>query len=469
MQGGSWQNSRAKKATRRSERDSNLYSATIMSNPRPGRPHNLLIDVAWFVPALAMFSLAAFVRHPAIAIALLLGDGLTMIAIAHAAHLRRRPVDIEPLVLGGAAYTALLAAYAAVFALVAFFPSRLILASPSFSAALLLSAAVFVLLLAPWRGWPAFGLAALLDELRARRRPPGLAETINNSVELAHRLTAREDLYFPQGLIVSLALIALCVYALVLAPLAHWLIVRASLAAILDQRDLLRPSHHHDARPQRTPPSLEAAITSLPSVSVAVPVSVATPAPVPAPAPIDQGELDARLLRHARGCDGAAALAALAQGADPNLVPDAGDRDQRSVVVLACVAQDLALLRTLIAKGADITRAHAGLTPLIAATRDSYQGRPDVVVTLLTNGADPQCADSEGNTPLHFAVRAAEPTVAALLCDASAPIDAVNREGYTPLAIACALGRGDLVRFLIERRADVHVERAVPALIAAAA
>ena len=42
-----------------------------MSNPRPGRPHNLLIDVAWFVPALAAFSLAVFVRHPAVAIALL--------------------------------------------------------------------------------------------------------------------------------------------------------------------------------------------------------------------------------------------------------------------------------------------------------------------------------------------------------------------------------------------------------------
>ena len=88
-----------------------------MSNPRPGHPHKLLIDLAWFVPALAVFSLAVFVRHPAVAIALLVGDGLTMIAIAHALHLRRRPADVEPLVLGGMAYTALLAAYAAVFAL----------------------------------------------------------------------------------------------------------------------------------------------------------------------------------------------------------------------------------------------------------------------------------------------------------------------------------------------------------------
>lgn len=468
-----------------------------MSNPRPGRPHNLLIDLAWFLPALAVFSLAAFVRHPAVAIALFVGNGLTMVAITHALHLRRRPVDIEPLVLGGAAYGVLLAVYAAVFALVAFFPSRLILAHVSFATALLLAAAV-VLLLAPWRGWPAFGLAALLDELRTRRRPPGLGETVGNSVDLAHRLTAREDLYFPQGLAVSLAVFALTLgtfaiagigvdlsettrlfalgaYALVLAPLCHWLMVRTSLAAILDQRDLLRPAHPRDARPQRTPPSLDTTGAPAQPVSAAAPEPVAVPAPAsispstPASVPVDQAQLDARLLRHARACDGVAALAALAQGADPNFVPHAGERDQRSVVVLACVAQDLTLLRALIAKGADINRAHAGLTPLIAATRDSYQGRPDVVVTLLTNGADPHCVDAEGNTPLHFAVRAAEPTVAALLCDASAPVDAINREGHTPLAIACALGRSDLVRFLLERRAAVHVAGAVPALIAAAA
>ena len=453
-----------------------------MSNGRPGRPQNLLISLAWFVPALAVFSLAAFVRHPAIVLAFLAGNALTMVAVAQALRVHRGAAA------GGAAYGVLLAAYAAVFALVAFFPSRLILGEASLAAALLLSAAVFVLLLAPWRAWPAFGLAPLSGALFARH---GVGTALERSLDISHRLTAREDLYFPHGLVASLALfaltlgafvladigvalpettrlIALGVYALALAPLAHWLIARASLQALLDQRDLLRGDRvrRNDVRPASKPMRIEPAMT-VPAATLASPEADA--APVAAPPAIDQAELDARLLRHARAGESAAARAALAQGADPNLVPDAGDRDQRPVVVLACVAQDLALLRALIAQGADINRLHAGLTPLIAATRDSYQGRPDVVVTLLTNGADPHCADAEGNTPLHFAVRAAEPTVAALLCDASAPIDAVNREGYTPLAIACALGRTDLVRFLIERRARAEVDGAVPALIAAAA
>ncbi len=454
-----------------------------MSNPKPGRLKNLLIDLAWFAPALAVFSLAAFVRHPATVFALLAGNALTMAAVVHALRTGHRTSDAAGPLRGGTAYVLLLAVYTAIFALVAFFPSRLILTNASLGAALLLSAAVFVLLLAPWRAWPAFGLAPLLEELSARRRPA--AATVERSVDFAHRLTARDDLFFPHGLIVSLALfaltlgafaiaevgvelpettrwIALAVYAVVLAPLAHWLIVRASLQAALAQRDLLRSDRGRRAAVPRREPVLSEPTTAPPE---AAPTA---PSPPSAPA-VDQAELDASLLRHARSCQGAAALAALARGADPNLVPSPGDRDQRSVVVLACVAQDLALLRALIAKGADINRVHAGLTPLIAATRDSYQGRPDVVMTLLTNGAHPQCVDAEANTPLHFAVRAAEPTVAALLCDASAPIDAVNREGYTPLAIACALGRSDLVRFLLERRADVDVDGAVPALIAAAA
>ncbi|MBN8886842.1 MAG: ankyrin repeat domain-containing protein [Rudaea sp.] len=453
-----------------------------MSKPRPGRPQNFFFDLACFLPALAVFSLAAFVRHPAIALALIVGNALTMAAVTHALHRGRKTSFASKLAPGAVAYFVLLAAYAAVFALVAFFPSRLILGSASLAAALLLSAAVFVLLLAPWRAWPAFGLAPLFDDLFPARKPGGMPATIERSVDLAHRLTGREDLFFPQGLVVSLSLfvltfgafaiaeigieldettrlIALAVYALVCAPLAHWLIVRASFGALLAQRDLMRRTRgRRDAVQKREPTWAEPEAVSAPAEASA-----------PPPAPIDQAELDAALLRHARGCQGKAALGALAQGADPNFVPAPGDRDQRSVIVLACVAQDLALLRALIAKGADINRMHAGLAPLIAATRDSYQGRPDVVITLLTNGADPHCVDADGNTPLHFAVRAAEPTVAALLCDASAPIDAVNREGYTPLAIACALGRGDLARFLLERRADVEIEAALPALIAAAA
>src|SRR3546814_5426975 len=65
----------------------------------------------------------------------------------------------------------------------------------------------------------------------------------------------------------------------------------------------------------------------------------------------------------------------------------------------------------------------AGMTPLLAATRDSWHGRPDAVMTLLANGADPRATDAEGNTPLHFAARSSDPGVAALLRDAAAELE----------------------------------------------
>ncbi|MBS0589204.1 MAG: ankyrin repeat domain-containing protein [Proteobacteria bacterium] len=456
-----------------------------MSKPRRGRPQNLLVDLACFLPALVAYALAVLVRHPTIVLVLILGNALTMAAIIHAMRPASRSGFAARLAPGGVACFLLSGVYAGVFAIVAFFPVRLALADASLVTALLLSAAAFVLLLAPWRAWPAFGLAAAFDLLPLARTRLGAIATVERSVDLAHRLTAREELFFPQGLIVSLALfsltfgafalgdiavalpdidrrIALGIYALLLAPIAQWFIARAGLRAIVEQRDLLLRREPAEAEPAPAPTTREDILP--PSLSI----EPAPSAPPPAAQP-DAAELDARLLRCARAGDGAGALLMLEQGANPNSVPGPGDRDQRSVVVLACVARDLALLRALIGKGADLNRSHAGLAPLIAATRDSYLGRPDVVTTLLTNGADPNCTDADGNTPLHFAVRVAEPTVAALLCDASAPIDAVNREGYTALGVACAAGRVDLVRFLLERRAGIEIAHAVPALIAAAA
>jgi ankyrin repeat protein len=218
------------------------------------------------------------------------------------------------------------------------------------------------------------------------------------------------------------------------------------------------PLRRDDAQPVRTAPEGADAPSSIDA-------PIGHEAPVAALTVID---LNAMLLRSMRACQTELALAALARGADPNCVPDANDRDQRSAIVLACISPDLRMLRGLIAKGADLNRIHAGLPPLIAATRDSHQGRPDAVMTLLTNGADPRCTDSEGNTPLHFAALAAQPIVAALLCDAVAPIDAVNREGQTPLAIAAAAGNAELLRFLLSRGARPEVANAHPAVHAAA-
>jgi hypothetical protein len=155
-------------------------------------------------------------------------------------------------------------------------------------------------------------------------------------------------------------------------------------------------------------------------------------------------------------------------GADPNTVPASGDRDQRPILMLAALLPETRLLRALIAKGADVNRASGGLTPLLAATRDSWHGRADAVMTLLTNGANPLATDADGNTPLHGAVLSGEPTVAAMLLDAGAAIDTLNKSGASPLSIACRAANWPLAKFLLERGAKSTLPNAEPALVAAA-
>ncbi|RNF82357.1 ankyrin repeat domain-containing protein [Montanilutibacter psychrotolerans] len=162
------------------------------------------------------------------------------------------------------------------------------------------------------------------------------------------------------------------------------------------------------------------------------------------------------------------ALELLAAGADAHAAPPADDRDQRSLAVLAAVLPDLRLLRALISAGVDLNQGHAGITPLLAACRDSWHGRPDAVMTLLANGADPRSVDSDGNTALHHAARSSDPGVAALLRDAAAEIDAINDDGQSPLGVACIAGNWRLARFLLERGARPEPIGGRPALLAAA-
>jgi hypothetical protein len=111
------------------------------------------------------------------------------------------------------------------------------------------------------------------------------------------------------------------------------------------------------------------------------------------------------------------------------------------------------------------------------------------VQSLLVRGASALAQEEAGNTPLHAAAQfafAADEAAAATrmfdrLLDAGAPIDAMNRDGQTPLllllgATAAAGTRspnrelGDLVARLIHRGADLEVQdrRGVSVLHAAA-
>ncbi|HYM86949.1 MAG TPA: ankyrin repeat domain-containing protein, partial [Pseudoxanthomonas sp.] len=314
--------------------------------------------------------------------------------------------------------------------------------SGSLPAALGLSAVVGALLIGLWRTWPLW---------------QGL-EREGGSLPTHWRVLPERDIHAWHGLGVA-ALVALAIgmggalawpgvvpahlqtglavgYALLLPPL-HWLLQRSSTARALP-------------------------------VVIMAPVAPVEVAPVVATPALREEKLEASLFAAARAGRVERALELLDAGADPRALPE-DPRDQRSLATLAAVLPDLRLLRALIAHGIDLNHAHAGMTPLLAATRDSWHGRPDAVTTLLANGADPRVADGEGNTPLHHAARSSDPGVAALLRDAAAETDALNAEGITPLGVACVAGNWRLAKFLLERGAKPEPVGGQPVLLAAAA
>ncbi|GHA82368.1 ankyrin repeat domain-containing protein [Cognatilysobacter bugurensis] len=217
--------------------------------------------------------------------------------------------------------------------------------------------------------------------------------------------------------------------------------------------------------PPLTPPS---AFESVEDIEIEDAVDTAPVVEVePAPAPKDPAALADALYAATRGGRVDRALELVEAGADLHAPPPAG-RDQRSLAVLAAVLPDLRLLRALIAHGLDVNRPHAGMTPLLAATRDSWHGRPEAVMTLLANGANPRARDADGNTPLHHAARSSDPGVAALLRDAQAELESLNGDGRSPLGVACAAGNWRLAKFLLERGAKPEPPGGQPALLAAA-
>ena len=333
---------------------------------------------------------------------------------------------------------ALWGAAALAAALLAAWPLSVLVRSGSLGAVLALSAVAGIAVIGLWRVWPLWhaverdgqGLApawrGLADRDASASRGAALAALVATVLAL-HLLLA-----WP-GLLDGNARWAVAVVAALAFPLAHWLLQRLEPAAKLPMQVIEMPGE----------------------------------ASLPEPEPVE-GDLEAALYTAARGGRVERALELLELGADPHALPAEGERDRRSLPVLAAVLPDLRLLRELIARGVDVNAAHGTLSPLLAATRDSWHGRPEAVMTLLANGADSRAADADGNTPMHHAARSSDPGVVALLRDAAAEIDVPNNEGLTPLGLACLAGNWRLARFLLERGARAHVDGAIPSLVAAA-
>jgi len=449
-----------------------------MANPKRRRPP-LLKALPWFVPVVIAVACAGLTASPLALIPLLLANALAMCAACHAIGFDPEPSYVRTALRRGSAHVVMFTAYTfVVFVLVAW-PVLKLTQAPSLEAALLLAATLVVALAALWRVWPAFGLVFLWDDAYPENGNAGswIFTAVARSVAFGRHLSA-EERFFSHFLpaAVSLLVLAFCavalsglygvfpaqmrlvalgIYAVVLLPLASVLIANRTLRALLCDR--------RGARTTRAGPRLD-------PVMDAAPAAPATPAPIPVLTTEESqpGVRDRALLAATREGDIARAVALVEAGADADTGAEPGDRDQRPVLTLAALSPDLRLLRALIARGASVNRAHQGVTTLMAATRDSWHGRPEAVLTLLTNGANAAFADAEGNTPLHGAVLSAEPTVAAMLLDAGAAVDAMNVAGDTPLAIACRAANWALARFLLEHGAKPAPVGGEPALVAAA-
>src|SRR4249919_2385866 len=391
----------------------------------------------WATLAVAV-ALAAVAGFGGIAaIAALLAQPAFALAVA---QFRGRRFATPRALLGESGWLALLWGGAFVLALaVVTWPLSALIEGGSLLSALGLSLMAGVLLLGAWRLWPLWhgmetegGTLAQhwgeLGELDAGAwRGLGVAGIV---VAL---LAAILVLAWP-GLLGASARWGLGAALVVASPLLHWLLQRTAPADALPEADAVVETDNETA----------------------------------AELPLGALPLETELYAAARAGRVEQALQLIDAGANVHAPPPHEDRDQRNLAVLAAVLPDLRLLRTLIAHGVDLNASHAGMTPLLAATRDSWHGRPDAVMTLLANGADPRAVDHDGNTALHHAARSSDPGVAALLRDAAAEVDALNAEGQSPLGVACAAGNWRLAKFLLERGAKPEPAGGQPALLAAA-
>ncbi|HEU0277604.1 MAG TPA: ankyrin repeat domain-containing protein [Rhodanobacteraceae bacterium] len=451
-----------------------------MPQTKPRRRPALTQSLPTFLPAFIVVLAAVWVPRAYDSytlILLLFGASLAMAASCYAICAGCEASFTRSALRRGTAHLIALAVYTVVVFVLVAWPLAALSHSPSLGGTLALCVALVVSLVALWRLWPVFGLVFEWDDaFPAGEEHSWLIAALARSLHFARHLTRSRDLFFTHFLPAALAQLviafsaltlagiaaslpdeirtaSLILFALVVLPVGSLIVANRTLRLLLESRgqaEILPAGPEPGPEPAAAPPT-----TSEPSP----PPAIGNPAPT-------QGSLDDGLLAAIRAGDIAAATDWLERGASPNAAPAIDAHDQRPVPVLAAELADTHLLRQLIAKGADVNRAHAGLTPLLAATRACREGRPETVTALITNGADPGLADADGNTPLHHAALCADAGVAAILVDADAPLEARNREQATPLARAAGAANWPLVRFLLERRAQP--DSALPAAAAIA-
>jgi pectate lyase len=144
----------------------------------------------------------------------------------------------------------------------------------------------------------------------------------------------------------------------------------------------------------------------------------------------------------------------LAKGSDVNTE----DMNGSTALDVAAREGHINVVKFLIYKGAEVSvKDRIGLTPLHKAVGGGHR---EVAQLLITSNANVNVKDIVGDTPLHYASRRGNKDTVELIIANGADINAKNNEGQTPVDVALSRNRDDIVKLLITKGADVSLHTA---------
>ncbi len=101
-----------------------------------------------------------------------------------------------------------------------------------------------------------------------------------------------------------------------------------------------------------------------------------------------------------------------------------------------------------------VIAALQGASSVSSLADAAEQGRGDAIHSLVEQGSNPNLAQVDGMTALHWAAYHDDLATAKVLVRAGADAGAENRYGVTPLSLACENGSADLIELLVRAGSD---------------
>lgn len=120
----------------------------------------------------------------------------------------------------------------------------------------------------------------------------------------------------------------------------------------------------------------------------------------------------------------------------------------------ACSRGDLAAAERTLAEGADLDVTRSDMPALLMA---AYGHHWHVVKFLVDKGADVNCYNRHGWSPLHIAAEQGHEEITQLLVDNNALFNGKDTHGETPLYVAAKANKPEICRFLLKLGADPRV------------